>query len=248
MCHPVKTVQNRLDRLRLALAQYNEHGFEVVSCMRRLQIESHLGHGNYEPANGMFGSDKYHTFPLGSFYVLANKVVKMISSVEDPTWLRHLANEDSMLGAWMLSFNVKPFDDRRLCTMKCLPVTVATAATHFTHTPNVFSYHESCSNSSTVPRDFSELPILRPSMAFTANETDGLPVFSADPWSTSLPGERPPTAADFHFSRNGGAGERPAQPAIHEMIEQRRAERERRRVEMRAERLAARTSNHDSEE
>lgn len=166
----------RLDRLRLALAQYEERKFEFIGCMRREPIVSVPGKRYYEPDHAIFSSTEYHTYPLGSFYVLANSAAKMISSIDDinPAWLRHLASEDTMMGAWMLSLNVKHFDDRRLCTMQCLPVTVGTSPLDIIGKPTVSSCHQHCDISSTLPPNFSQLPLLPPRIIFSANETEGL--------------------------------------------------------------------------
>eukprot|EP00193_Tetraselmis_chui_P021554 CAMPEP_0177784774 /NCGR_PEP_ID=MMETSP0491_2-20121128/19912_1 /TAXON_ID=63592 /ORGANISM="Tetraselmis chuii, Strain PLY429" /LENGTH=407 /DNA_ID=CAMNT_0019305627 /DNA_START=390 /DNA_END=1609 /DNA_ORIENTATION=+ len=174
----------RLDRLRLALTQYEERRFGFIGCMRRGDIESDPRDLNYEPDNAVVGGKEYHTFasgPLyilensaakhtfasGPLYILENSAAKMLSGI-DPTWLRHLANEDTMMGAWMLSLNVKHFDDRRLCTRQCLSITIGTAPTHVTGRPTVSSYHANCSLSSTLPSGFDNLPLLPPTIKFEA--------------------------------------------------------------------------------
>lgn len=163
----------RLDRLRLALTQYEERRFGFIGCMRRGDIESDPRDLNYEPDNAVVGGKEYHTFASGPLYILENSAAKMLSGI-DPTWLRHLANEDTMMGAWMLSLNVKHFDDRRLCTRQCLSITIGTAPTHVTGRPTVSSYHANCSLSSTLPSGFDNLPLLPPTIKFAPNDTDGL--------------------------------------------------------------------------
>eukprot|EP00873_Tetraselmis_striata_P013995 jgi/Tetstr1/434259/TSEL_023366.t1 len=168
----------RLDRLRLALEYYEERQFGFIGCMRTGMIVSDPKEMNYEPDHAVIGGREYHTFASGPLYILSNSAGKLLSAIE-PASLRHLANEDTMMGAWMVALNVKHFDDQRLCSATCIPVTVGTVPTHVSQLSTVSEYHRLCHSSPTIPPGFSQLPLMAPRITFDAEDVKGMPIFRA---------------------------------------------------------------------
>jgi hypothetical protein len=102
------------ERLHLAAKQWDTAGAEYVGCMANGDVSSDEADGKwYEPRHELLGRE-YPLHAYGSMYALSGGVVERVV-VRSFDTLRLLANEDTSVGAWMLSHEVRHFDDERLC-------------------------------------------------------------------------------------------------------------------------------------
>lgn len=111
-------VYMRPERLPFAVKQWDEVGAGYIGCMKTGEILKSPKFRWWEPQWELLGGVQYFAHCWGSAYVLSHTVATHLASLP-PASLRFLANEDTSVGAWMLAFDVKHLDDRRLCEDKC---------------------------------------------------------------------------------------------------------------------------------
>ncbi|KAK9840978.1 hypothetical protein WJX81_003632 [Elliptochloris bilobata] len=117
----------RLDRLAIAVRQWEESGAEYVGCFKirnaadeRLAQRSHRW---YDPHHKVFLGDDTR-YAEGPFYVIHGRVIEGI--MRSGLLPRAGGPEDLMTGWLMKAFNVSFYDDRRLCFMEgCTPSMLA---------------------------------------------------------------------------------------------------------------------------
>ncbi|KAL6767917.1 hypothetical protein ACKKBF_B37090 [Auxenochlorella protothecoides x Auxenochlorella symbiontica] len=114
----------RLDRVPAAVEQWASVGADYIGCMKNGQVIKTPRYRWYEPSHALLGS-QYFTHTWGSAYVVSRKAAALLTSLPAGS-LRHLANEDVTLGAWMLALNLTHHDDRRMCSPVCSPASLAT--------------------------------------------------------------------------------------------------------------------------
>ncbi|KAL4422945.1 hypothetical protein ABPG75_009142 [Micractinium tetrahymenae] len=108
----------RLDRLPAAAAQWAHAAADYVGCFKTGGIVKSPKWRWYEPQHALLGGASYFAHAWGSAYVVGGRVAADLAAMRDGA-LRHFANEDVTIGAWMLAFNTTPHDDRRMCETNC---------------------------------------------------------------------------------------------------------------------------------
>ncbi|KAK9834060.1 hypothetical protein WJX81_006707 [Elliptochloris bilobata] len=118
----------RLDRLAIAIGQWQAIGAEYIGCFKvrdnsenRLRLRTHRW---YDPHHELFEGDASF-YAEGPFYVLPGPTIDGI--VRSGLTVRMGGpNEDIMTGWLMKAFNVSHYDDRRLCYKRfCDPALIA---------------------------------------------------------------------------------------------------------------------------
>lgn len=108
----------RLDRLPHAARQWSEAGADYVGCFKTGAIMTSPRWRWYEPQHALLGGGSYFAHCWGSAYAVSGGVAADLAAMREGA-LRHFANEDVTIGAWMLAFNTTPYDDRRMCEANC---------------------------------------------------------------------------------------------------------------------------------
>mmetsp|Transcript_4590 Transcript_4590/g.12773 ORF Transcript_4590/g.12773 Transcript_4590/m.12773 type:complete len:410 (-) Transcript_4590:101-1330(-) len=103
----------RPDRLYHSLAGYRKYKFGYIGCMKTGPVVTNSSHRWFEPEHAMIGGS-YFAHAWGPAYILSGGAAGIIAK-QEPESLRHFMNEDVTVGGWMMLFNVRFFDDRRLC-------------------------------------------------------------------------------------------------------------------------------------
>ena len=78
----------------------------------------------YEPDHALLGSKDYFQHAWGPIYALQRRALELITRIPAGS-LRHFANEDVTVGAWMLALNMGHLHDQRLCSPHCSAASVA---------------------------------------------------------------------------------------------------------------------------
>lgn len=113
----------RVDRVPAAIAQWRENKADYIGCMKNGPILKDPRQRWYEPQHTLLGQI-YFTHSWGCVYALSGRAAGMLAR-KDPSTMRLFANEDVTIGSWMLSMNVKHFDERRLCERSCSATSIA---------------------------------------------------------------------------------------------------------------------------
>lgn len=104
------------------------------------------------------------------------------------------------------------FDDQRLCSATCIPVTVGTVPTHVSQLSTVSEYHRLCHSSPTIPPGFSQLPLMAPRITFDAEDVKGMPIFRGTARSGLMSyRKRPPL---LQSPREEGSGSKPGREDV----------------------------------
>ncbi|KIZ05988.1 hypothetical protein MNEG_1961 [Monoraphidium neglectum] len=106
-----------VERLLLAMKQWDRMEAGYVGCLKNGAVWTEPGTRWYEPQHLLLGSN-YYLHSYGSIYALRGRAVEDVI-VRNLDNLRLLANEDTMVGLWMLAHGVKLFEDMRLCSPTC---------------------------------------------------------------------------------------------------------------------------------
>jgi len=113
----------RVDRVPAAIIQWRLKKADYIGCMKNGPIFKDPKQRWYEPQHTVLGQI-YFTHAWGCVYALSGRAAGMLAQ-KDPSTMRSFANEDVTIGSWMLSMNVKHFDERRLCERSCSPTSIA---------------------------------------------------------------------------------------------------------------------------
>ncbi|KDD72366.1 galactosyltransferase, partial [Helicosporidium sp. ATCC 50920] len=113
----------RPSNLMSALAQWSRLEADYVGCMKQGEVFSAPNFRWFEPQHALLGGH-YFTHAWGSVYALSGAAAQQLLDLPLAS-LRHFANEDVTVGAWMLALNATHYDDRRLCAETCKPGAVA---------------------------------------------------------------------------------------------------------------------------
>ncbi|CAK0758913.1 hypothetical protein CVIRNUC_002657 [Coccomyxa viridis] len=109
----------RLDRLSVALTQWDEEDAEYIGCFKIRNVADERmtvrGYRWYDPHHMIFVGDDSR-YAEGPFYAVRAALISGI--LRSGLTPRMGGPEDSMVGAMMKAFNVSFYDDRRLCHMK----------------------------------------------------------------------------------------------------------------------------------
>ncbi|DBA81436.1 TPA: hypothetical protein ACH3X1_007222 [Trebouxia sp. C0004] len=114
----------RVDRIPYAVKQWSTFQSDYIGCMKTGRIMTSPEWRWYEPQHAVLGGGEYFTHAWGSIYVLSGNAALRVAQMPTGS-LRFFANEDVTLGSWMLAFNVRHFDDRRLCDAWCTSSSLA---------------------------------------------------------------------------------------------------------------------------
>ena len=96
--------------LLAATQTYEDRQYDYISCMKHGTVFTKPNQKWHEPQSGLLGKE-YFLHAWGPAYVLSGSIARTIAAVPAEL-LRAFANEDVSVGAWMLAFNAKHFDDR----------------------------------------------------------------------------------------------------------------------------------------
>jgi galactosylxylosylprotein 3-beta-galactosyltransferase len=116
-------VYMRVDRVPAAIAQWRERKADYIGCMKNGPVLTNPRQRWYEPQHSVLGQT-YFTHTWGCIYALSGRAAGMLAR-KDPSSMRSFSNEDVTIGSWMLSMNVKHFDERRLCERSCSSTSIA---------------------------------------------------------------------------------------------------------------------------
>lgn len=135
----------RVDRVPAAVAQWRSlaggAGADAVGCAKNGPVFADPALRWHEPAAPLLGPE-YFTHFWGPAYALSARAAAAVVALASSAPLRHLANEDTTVGLWLLAVNgTRYYDDRRMCAPACGPSAVA-----------VYDYPECAGLCDPVPR------------------------------------------------------------------------------------------------
>jgi len=111
------------ERLAAALKEWGAMG-DYVGCMKTGPIFTSPDQRWYEPDHALLGSKEYFRHAWGPIYALQRRAVEAVTQIPAGS-LRHFANEDVTVGAWMLALAMAHHHDPRLCSAHCSATSVA---------------------------------------------------------------------------------------------------------------------------
>jgi len=113
----------RPDRLMAGIRQYTANKQDYIGCMTQGTIVRNATRKWFEPQHARLGDGNYFTHALGPLYILSGRAIDLVASLPMHN-LRHFINEDVTVGGWMMMLDLKEYDDRRLCTPGCNPISI----------------------------------------------------------------------------------------------------------------------------
>jgi hypothetical protein len=168
----------RPDRLSHAIKQWKDVDAGYVGCMKTGEILKSPKFRWWEPQWELLGGSRYFAHSWGSAYALSGAAASFLASMPRNS-LRFLANEDTTIGLWMLAFNIKHLDDRRLCEARCTASSLVTydipacSGLCYAAEELVMLHNSTECHSPTVPRPGADFP-LAPSMFYFDGKPDVL--------------------------------------------------------------------------
>ena len=104
----------RPDRLAQAIPQWQATGSGYIGVMRAGTDAHDMPTSPWYDPLGVLFNNKYYMYASGGMYALSSDAVQIITQV--PLSQRRLSGggEDASLGLWVLGYDIKYLDDRRL--------------------------------------------------------------------------------------------------------------------------------------